>query len=455
MGIFVTVLATIQHELVLMAAVGIAVIGIDDLIVDLIWVGRELWRRYAVYARHPRATVSDLPPSTAPGTMAVFIPTWDESEVIAAMLRNTLRTWHNQNVKLYVGCYPNDDATFAAIRSVNDPSIRIVICETPGPTTKADCLNAIWRTLAHDEVVHRFKAKAIILHDAEDIVHPKELIVFDRLIDRFALIQLPVIPLLNPKSRWIGGHYMDEFCEAHGKDMVVREAIGARLPLAGVGCAIRRDTLLNIARANAGNPFDATSLTEDYEFGLKLDGAASRSVFVRLMDPETRKTVAVRAHFPATLNAAVRQKTRWIFGIALAGWDRVGWSGGFAEHWMRLRDRRTLFAAIILISAYASLLLTALLALCDIPMIGLGRSLSILLGINALLLLWRMIIRIAFVSAEYGWKEGLFSGPRMIISNIIAIMAARRAVFQYLLFLRYGKTTWDKTSHAFPDVTDA
>ena len=235
----------------------------------------------------------------------------------------------------------------------------------------------------------------------------------------------------------------------------MREAIGARLPLAGVGCAIRRDTLLNIARANAGNPFDATSLTEDYEFGLKLDGAASRSVFVRLMDPETRKTVAVRAHFPATLNAAVRQKTRWIFGIALAGWDRVGWSGGFAEHWMRLRDRRTLFAAIILISAYASLLLTALLALCDIPMIGLGRSLSILLGINALLLLWRMIIRIAFVSAEYGWKEGLFSGPRMIISNIIAIMAARRAVFQYLLFLRYGKTTWDKTSHAFPDVTDA
>ena len=42
-------------------------------------------------------------------------------------------------------------------------------------------------------------------------------------------------------------------------------------------------------------------------------------------------------------------------GIALAGWDRLGWSGGLAERWMRLRDRRALLAALVLAAAYVAL----------------------------------------------------------------------------------------------------
>ena len=44
-------------------------------------------------------------------------------------------------------------------------------------------------------------------------------------------------------------------------------------------------------------------------------------------------------------------------GIALAGWDRLGWSGGLAERWMRLRDRQSLLAAILLCAGYLALLL--------------------------------------------------------------------------------------------------
>ena len=44
-------------------------------------------------------------------------------------------------------------------------------------------------------------------------------------------------------------------------------------------------------------------------------------------------------------------------GIALAGWDRLGWRGGLAERWMRLRDRQSLLAALILCAAYLALLL--------------------------------------------------------------------------------------------------
>src|SRR3546814_12598229 len=90
--------------------------------------------------------------------------------------------------------------------------------------------------------------KAVILHDAEDVVHSMELRIFDRLIERFDMVQLPVLPLIDPRSRWIAGHYLDEFAEAHGKDLVVREALGASVPSAGVGCAIRRDMIDSIAR---------------------------------------------------------------------------------------------------------------------------------------------------------------------------------------------------------------
>ena len=74
----------------------------------------------------------------------MFIPAWDESAVIEDMLRNTLSTFGNGDYRLYVGCYPNDPNTIAAVQAQADPHIRLVIGAVPGPTTKADCLNRLW-----------------------------------------------------------------------------------------------------------------------------------------------------------------------------------------------------------------------------------------------------------------------------------------------------------------------
>jgi adsorption protein B len=131
----------------------------------------------------------------------------------------------------------------------------------PGPTTKADCLNRLWERLLEDEAAEGVRAKAVVLHDAEDVVHSAELRVFDQLIERFDLVQLPVLPLLDKGSRWIAGHYADEFAEAHGKEMLVRQWLGAGLPSAGVGCAFSRSILDRIAQQSGGRPFDAASLT--------------------------------------------------------------------------------------------------------------------------------------------------------------------------------------------------
>ncbi|MEI9850211.1 MAG: glycosyltransferase family 2 protein [Sphingomonas sp.] len=111
------------------------------------------------------------------------------------------------------------------------------------------------------------RAAAVVLHDAEDVVHPLELRVYADWLRRFDAVQIPVLPLRDPASRFVSGHYCDEFAEAHAKQLLVRQALGAGMPACGVGCAIRRDMLARIAAARGGAPFDAASLTEDYELG--------------------------------------------------------------------------------------------------------------------------------------------------------------------------------------------
>ena len=70
-----------------------------------------------------------------------------------------------------------------------------------------------------------------------------------------------------------------------------------------------------------------------------------------------------------------------------------------------------------------------------------------LLTINGWLLVWRVLMRAYFTSSAYGWGQGLLSIPRLFIGNIIAMLAAARAVS---LHLGGGAKRWDKTRHVFP-----
>ena len=445
-------LSDLASELALFAAVGFLLFALDDVAVDLIYIGRRMWRGLTVYSRYPRAFADTLPSPARPGRLALFVPAWDEGAVIADMLCSTLRRWGDRNYRIFVGHYPNDPATAAALAGIGDPRIEAVLLPMPGPTTKADCLNHLYDALAAAEFQQGWIAKAVILHDAEDLVHPLEVPLFDCLIERAAVVQLPVIPLPGRNSTWIAGHYCDEFAESHGKELVVREAIGASIPLAGVGCAIERGALARLAGRHGGRPFAAECLTEDYELGLRLGELEGTSIFVRIpAHPGSRAVVASRGHFPETLDAAVRQKARWIGGIALAGWDRLGWRGGLGERWMRMRDRRGPLAAMLLVAGYAAALLWLQLGIAralGAPTISpITPALAFLLKLNLLLLGWRLLMRASFVTAAYGLAEGFRSLPRMAVGNLIAILAVKRAI---AIHLAGGPARWDKTVHIFP-----
>ena len=451
-----TLLEWIQHEFMLFAAFGFMLGAIDDLVIDVIWAGRHFWKRLFIYSRHEAMTALSLPRSSDHGHLAVFVPAWDEAAVIGPMLRYCLKCLPQEDVRIFVGCYPNDPASIGAVAEVAalDARITLVLGSRDGPTTKGDCLNGLWAAMERQEHAQGFRFKGIILHDAEDVVHRAEIALFDGMLDRFDLVQIPVLPLVDRRSRWVSGHYCDEFAEAHGKSLIVREYLGAAMPSAGVGCAFSRHFMSLIAERQGGRPFDADCLTEDYELGLRIGELGGRGVLVRLPDGEGG-IVCTREYFPDRLDAAVRQKARWMTGIALAGWDRLGWHGTLAERWMRLRDRRALLAAVVLTCAYVALLLYAITGVARIltgkEPLAFPYYLTLILIVNGLLLVWRMAMRCGFVMRFYGWREAVRSVPRNFVANFIAIMAARRAVAQYTRMRRGSGAIWEKTAHQFPD----
>ena len=201
-----------------------------------------------------------------------------------------------------------------------------------------------------------------------------------------------------------------------------RSAPACPRPASAARSAARRSAALADAH---GAPFDPASLTEDYELGLRLHalGRALPSFGMprgRATPSSPRANISLRRSPPRS-----RQKARWMTGIALAGWDRLGWRGGLAERWMRLRDRQSVLAALVLaagLSGAGSLGDLALVRLAGAPAAPSFRPrCRRLIAINSGLLLWRLAMRFGFVARAYGWREGLRSLPRTRYRrNIIA-----------------------------------
>ena len=132
------------RELLGFAAFGILLLGLDDLAFDAAWAVSAPWR-----GRVERAVRSA---SDADTRLAVLIPAWDEGAVIRSMLRHMVRVWTAPDLRILVGVYPNDPRTRAAVAAVaaDDARVAVVMVDHAGPTTKADCLNRLWRQVRAD-----------------------------------------------------------------------------------------------------------------------------------------------------------------------------------------------------------------------------------------------------------------------------------------------------------------
>ena len=384
-------------ELLVVLGVLLAVSAIDDLLIDVLFIRNVVWHRI-VGTGLPRPSLAMLA-AIPPAPMAIIVPAWDEAAVIGAMLTRLLANLDYPDFCVFVGLYANDPGGIAAVAAIDDRRVRPVMCRRPGPTTKSDCLNHLWHAVLADEIAAGRRFKAVVLHDAEDVVHPLSLRLHIAMIPRLAMVQLPVMPIVDPDSPWIAGHYLDKFATNHIKDIVVRQHLGAGIPSAGVGCAIDRDYLGRIAAG--GDPFDPSCLTEDYELGLRIKAMDGATALVRMREADG-SIIGTHEHFPATFATARRQKTRWFLGIALSGWDRIGWPGNLSDRYMLLRDRKVVAAALVTIIAYLGTLLVGIDAaiVANVPAVArlpplFGPLASALVMVNVTLLVWRLLVRAA------------------------------------------------------------
>jgi bacteriophage N4 adsorption protein B len=452
------------HQILPALATLMAISGLDDLFVDGVYLYRRAWRYLNVYRRTPHMSAMEL--AKVPlQPIAVMIPAWDESNVIGAMLTSTGRLWPQDNIHFFVGCYPNDSATqdILAAHARRDHRIHALVVSRDGPTTKAHCLNEIFAHIQAYEKSTGLMFQAFLMHDAEDLVSAREPFVISHLIHRLDILQFPVRALIVPGSPWVSGHYLDEFAESHGKDLLVREFLGAALPSAGVGCAFSRRALLHAANTRSGKPFDETSMTEDYDLALRLGQQGFQTAFIHLSAGPSAPYIATQEHFPDSFLQAVRQKSRWLLGITLQGWDRLGWSGSWANRYMLLRDRKALLTAYLNAIAFLTAIVFSAVWLWQfidpvapqfLEFASASRWLAPLLTLNGYLLCHRLIVRACFVWRYHGLPQALLSFPRASVANAINFAAACRAVHLYLRHRRQQTPlVWEKTAHRYPEFS--
>ncbi len=426
--------------------------GVDDLAVDAAWLFATI--RSAIRKRQLAGAVQIA--ESKPLRVAILVPLWREHEVIGRMLEHNIASIRYPDYHFFVGAYPNDQLTQDAVRAASDrfPNVHLAICPHDGPTSKGDCLNWIYQHLSLYEERHAVRFEIVVTHDAEDLIHPEELACIHSYAARYDFVQIPVLALETPFWNLTHGVYCDEFAENHSRDMVVRSEFGCFVPGAGVGTGYRRDALAKLAEASSNRVFEPLALTEDYENGLRLHRLGCSQVFVPLARHHAFAAgrgdagfIATREYFPRRFRAALRQRTRWVTGICLQGWERFGWKGRAREVYWLWRDRKGLIGSplgLIANTVFAYGLATSIWT--RVPPIDARLALSTLA-----LQVFRIAVRMACAGRVYGPLFAIGVPIRAIYANALNASATVWAIARFAVAKARGRPlVWIKTDHAYP-----
>jgi len=440
-------------------AVWIPISGLDDLFLDLLIAWN--WFRCR-FLRSPRTTApSEAELASAPERrVAVFVPLWQEHRVIGQMLEQNLASIRYSNYDVFIGVYPNDELTADAVceAEARFPNVHLGLCPHNGPTSKADCLNWIYQRMLLYEERNGVRFEVVVLHDAEDLIHPAELRWINYYIGSFGMVQIPVLPLPTPVRKFTHGVYCDEFAEYQSKDIPARQLLGGFIPSNGVGTGYARWALEKLAELESNRIFDPGSLTEDYEAGFRLHrlGCPQRFVPIRIVSAEP---VATREYFPEDFRRSLKQRTRWVTGIALQAWQRHGWKAGSRQVYWLWRDRKGLIGSPVTLLANGVLAYGATTWLWSrhsgapwgLAQAAAHPAAAFLLWTTLFLGLERLGVRSGCVARLYGWRSALAVPLRVFWANWINFLATVSALARYSAARALGRPlVWVKTEHSYP-----
>lgn len=438
-------LSTLLVTLVLL----VLICSLDDLAVDLFYFYQR-FRRKAF--RWPPDSVLEQTPERR---IAIFVPLWREHQVIGKMLDHNSSAIRYEHYDWFIGVYPNDEATLAALRDASQRhfNIHLVVCPHDGPTSKADCLNWIYQHMLMEEEQRRAHFGIVMTHDAEDLIHPDSLRWVNYFIRSYGMVQVPVLPLPTAAREFTHGIYCDEFAEYQTKDIPVRQALGGFIPSNGVGTGYSREVIERLAAAHSNRIFEPSCLTEDHENGYRIHKLHCPQLFLPIRKLNGT-LMATREYFPRNFRAAMKQRTRWTMGISLQFWERHGWRAARSQLYWFWRDRKGLLGNLL--APLTNLLfldgalgwLTMRRSLLDqVQTPALGWLYVCTLSLSAV----QLGVRAWCVAGIYGWRFAASAPLRAIWGNWLNCMAAILAIQKYFSArLRNQPLVWLKTEHVYP-----
>lgn len=435
----------LEFLIILLFAVSvlISVSSLDDAFIDLMALG-------IVRRRVPQLDDGNV---TVPRT-AVFVANWHEEDVLGKMVEGNLARIQIPQVSLCLGVYPNDTGTLRVAEELGrkyPERVKVIVNRLPGPTSKGQMLNEMFaQVFASDDA-----PELVVLHDSEDVIDPRSFPVYAAYAQENDFIQAPVFSLNRGKNALVASTYMDEFAERHTREMIVRDAVGAAIPSAGVGtCMTKR--LINYFLATRGQVLMSGTVTEDYILGVEAKRSGFKSAFAAISRnaDEGLDFVATREYFPKTLEASIKQKTRWVYGINFEAFCKLGWQGDPWDFYFFLRDRKGMVTSFLppLSAALLALMLLGYVELADFPE-PMGDVVLASMWINLFALIARYLVRVYAnyeVYGKYDWIGIAWRWPAGLYINMAAVWRAWKT-FLGESQLATRPIVWSKTAHDLPD----
>lgn len=450
---------------------------------DFFW---DLYYFFRIKRKH-KAHVVDYQAlkDTVPGILAIIVAAYSEEDVLEDVIENLIKSNHYPKAMyhIFLGVYPNDPPTLEVAERLSNRhrNVHKIVHVLDGPSSKADNINNVIENILAYEDKRNIKFKGIVIHDSEDVVHPYEFLIENYLLNRHKAIQMPVFPLQEmPRFRnifknMVSGTYADEFAENHYSMLVSRNAMDSFVPSAGTGFTLSRDIIDSFDDFNV---FPVGSLTEDYklslqlkEKGFNLHYALEEVERIKSDGKVSREFIATRSMFPNTYKAAVRQKTRWIYGITMQSFEISdifkSKNLSFASKYSLYKDWKAKFGNLFLGPGYLVFSYFIASIFLDIPVMFPTFSFSwYLMILVTLMMIQRQYLRGRAIKNVYGFKSVFISvlfppilPIRMVLGNIINFHATLRAWRTNLLSGKVKKQSknkkkkpaWSKTDHEFLD----
>ena len=211
-----------------------------------------------------------------------------------------------------------------------------------------------------------------------------------------------------------------------------------------------------MAWENSNRVFEPTSLTEDYESGIRIHALGFRQRFCPLAAVNGDLT-ATREYFPRNFRSAVRQRTRWVMGIAHQAGTKPVARLATTRYWF-WRDRKGVVTNPLGLATnffFAAGMVTWLWSCARHTEWVLRAQSSVVAGLcvaTFVLQCVRLAVRMECVRRIFGVQFAVLVPLRSFHANLLNTLATVEAVRGYAAAKLHNRPlVWLKTEHAYPN----